>query len=77
MAHISSTQTTLTKAGRLAVLLALDSDGLLAGLTLQQVADVIGAGHRSTALRDLRLLPAVRRAYRQAARRAGRVGLRG
>lgn len=47
------------KAGRLIALLAAQERGLLDGLTLQQIADLTGVGHRSTAMRDLRLLDQV------------------
>ena len=52
----------LSKAARLAVLLALDDAGLLEGRTLQAIADALGDGiNRSTILRDKRRLPEVRR----------------
>lgn len=60
MSHPSTEETTLTKAARLATLLHLDDQGLLTGHTLQEIADAIGVGHRSTIMRDLRLLDDVR-----------------
>ena len=52
----------LSKAARLAVLLALDDAGMLEGRTLQSIADALGDGiNRSTILRDKRRLPEVRR----------------
>lgn len=51
----------ITKAARLVILLELHDHYLLKGRTLEQIAQVFGVGHRSTILRDLRELPALRR----------------
>jgi hypothetical protein len=66
-------QTTLAKAARLAVLLALDDAGLLEGRSLQDIADALHQdNYRSTISRDLRLLPQVRRIRNQAIQRLRR-----
>ena len=58
----SSAAARLEKSARLAVLLELDQDGLLAGRTNQEIADAFGHGlHRSTILRDLRQLEELKR----------------
>ena len=48
------------KAARLIILYDLDRTGQLEGMTQQQIADLFEVGHRSTALRDLRMLEAVK-----------------
>jgi hypothetical protein len=56
------TDRAVAKAARMAALLEADDRGLLAGRSLQEIADALGHGnHRSTILRDLRQLPEVRR----------------
>ena len=56
----------INKAARLAALLVAQDRGLLENYTLQDIADAIGGGiHRSTVMRDLRELEAVRDIYHQ------------
>ena len=50
----------LTKAARVVILFELDRSGYLEGLTLQQIADLFDVGHRSTILRDLRIMEDVK-----------------
>lgn len=55
----------LDKAARLAILMELDNQGLLDGMSYQAIADALKGPHeeavnRSTILRDLRDLDAVR-----------------
>jgi hypothetical protein len=50
----------LSKAARVAILFELDRSGYLEGLTLQQIADLFDVGHRSTILRDLRIMEDVK-----------------
>jgi len=57
------TKRTLTKAGRMTLLHHLRQDGLLEGLTLQEIGAVLGL-NRSTIMRDLRELDAVEAEYR-------------
>ncbi len=52
------------KAAKLAALLPLWQSGALDHMTLQQVADLVGVRHRSTARRDLLDLPEVARLAR-------------
>lgn len=53
----ASAEARLEKSARLVVLLELERDGLLSGLSNQEIADVFGHGlHRSTILRDRRQL---------------------
>ncbi len=62
-AYPASAQARLEKSARLAVLLELDRAGLLAGRSNQEIADAFGQGlHRSTIMRDLRQLDALKRA---------------
>jgi hypothetical protein len=51
---------TLSKAACVAILFELDRSGYLEGLTLQQIADLFDVGHRSTILRDLRIMEDVK-----------------
>jgi hypothetical protein len=51
---------TLSKAARVAILFELDRSGYLKGMTLQQIADLFDVGHRSTILRDLRIMENVK-----------------
>jgi len=44
----------INRAAHVAALYELDRLGFLKGRTLQEIADVIGLGHRSTALRYMR-----------------------
>ncbi len=65
-----TTQATLVRAARLTVLLALDDAGQLDGRSLQDIATALRQdNHRSTILRDLRLLPQLRRVRNQALQR--------
>ena len=58
----SSAAARLEKSARLAVLLELEQEGLLAGRSYQEIADAFGHGlHRSTILRDLRQLDELKR----------------
>lgn len=46
----------IAKAARLAAMIQAKESGLLEGCTLQQLANILGVAHRSTILRDMRLL---------------------
>lgn len=48
------------RAAYVAYLYELDRLGYLDGKTLQEIADILGVGHRSTALRYLRDVEAVK-----------------
>ncbi len=54
----------LTKSGRLLVLLRLRDQGLLEEMTLQEVGDALGL-NRSTILRDIRELDAIEAEYQR------------
>ena len=56
----SHSQEIAFKAARLAVLYELDRAGYLEGMTQQQIAEMLEVGHRSTAMRDLRMLEDVK-----------------
>lgn len=43
------------RVARIQALIAAQDAGLLEGITLQELADALEVGHRSTILRDLRL----------------------
>lgn len=58
------TRKTLTKAGRMLLLLRLQEQGVLNDLTLQAIGDVLNV-NRSTIHRDLQDLERVEREYRQ------------
>jgi len=50
----------IRRAACVATLYELDRAGYLDGLTLQEIADLIDVGHRSTAMRYLRDVEAVK-----------------
>ena len=54
----------VTKSGRLLVLLRLREQGLLDEMTLQEIGDVLGL-NRSTIMRDLRELDAIEAEYQR------------
>jgi hypothetical protein len=60
MSTKSNSDRTLAKAARVVILFELDRSGYLEGLTLQQIADLFDVGHRSTILRDLRIMEDVK-----------------
>ena len=57
-------RTTISKAGRLVLLLRLRDAGVLEDQTLQAIGDVLGV-NRSTILRDLRVLDQVEAEYQR------------
>jgi hypothetical protein len=64
----------IRRAACVAALYELDRAGYLEGLTLQEIADLLDVGHRSTAMRYLRdveavkaLIPEIKAALRHAA----------